>query len=68
MTKLLSNYDHSNKNYQYFLHNHTFKEIAEVLDMLLGTAKSVLYRRLVGSNICMLEDSVAKSRWKMKEL
>jgi RNA polymerase sigma-70 factor (ECF subfamily) len=29
-----------------FYHNHTFKEIAELLDMPLGTAKSILYRAL----------------------
>lgn len=29
-----------------FYQNHTFKEIAELLDMPLGTAKSVLYRAL----------------------
>lgn len=29
-----------------FYHNHTFKEISELLDMPLGTAKSVLYRAL----------------------
>ncbi|MFZ3578669.1 sigma-70 family RNA polymerase sigma factor [Virgibacillus sp. DJP39] len=29
-----------------FYHDHTFKEIAEVLDIPLGTAKSVLYRSL----------------------
>ncbi len=30
-----------------FYHNHTFKEISEVLGIPLGTAKSVLYRALV---------------------
>ncbi len=29
-----------------FYHNHTFKEISEVLEIPLGTAKSVLYRAL----------------------
>ncbi|WP_245644985.1 sigma-70 family RNA polymerase sigma factor [Peribacillus loiseleuriae] len=29
-----------------FYQNHTFKEIAELLDMPMGTAKSVLYRAL----------------------
>ena len=29
-----------------FYQNHTFKEIAELLDMPLGTAKSVLYRAI----------------------
>lgn len=29
-----------------FYHNYTFKEVAEVLDMPLGTAKSILYRAL----------------------
>lgn len=29
-----------------FYHNYTFKEISELLDMPLGTAKSVLYRAL----------------------
>ncbi|WP_169908031.1 sigma-70 family RNA polymerase sigma factor [Priestia abyssalis] len=29
-----------------FYHNHTFKEISELLDIPLGTAKSVLYRAL----------------------
>lgn len=29
-----------------FYHNHTFKEIAELLNMPLGTAKSILYRAL----------------------
>lgn len=29
-----------------FYHNHIFKEISEVLDIPLGTAKSVLYRAL----------------------
>lgn len=29
-----------------FYQNHTFQEIAEILDMPLGTAKSVLYRAL----------------------
>lgn len=29
-----------------FYKNHTFKEIAEVMDIPLGTAKSILYRAL----------------------
>lgn len=29
-----------------FYHNYTFKEISELLDMPLGTAKSILYRAL----------------------
>ncbi len=29
-----------------FYHNHTFKEISELLEIPLGTAKSVLYRAL----------------------
>lgn len=29
-----------------FYHNHTFKEVAEFLNMPLGTAKSILYRAL----------------------
>lgn len=29
-----------------FYHNHTFKEISEILDIPLGTAKSILYRAL----------------------
>ncbi|WP_399633284.1 sigma-70 family RNA polymerase sigma factor [Sporosarcina sp. SG10008] len=29
-----------------FYHNHTFKEISEILEIPLGTAKSILYRAL----------------------